>query len=183
MDNEKNLHNAHKIVYLVRAYPGKPLNDQFDPKTHERTETGLFSMLTMPAIDINVAVWVAQEYGWLGETDIKTNTIELLDLPKEWNFGPAQQHLEGMVMYAFRKLAEKETDLEEYSINQWFGGHPVQDIFVTLKRLIETQQLHEYEIEDGENKYIFYTLYENRDKLWGRKQFKVDPLAGNKEEK
>ena len=35
----------------------------------------------------------------------------------------------------------------------------------------------EYEIEDGENKYVFYTLYQNRDKLWGRKQFKADPLA------
>lgn len=181
--NTRVLENAHKIVYLVKSYPDKPLNDRIDPKTKQVVETGLFSMIALPAIDINVAIWTAQEYGWLGEADPKTDTLPLLDLPTEWNFGKAQQDFQDIVLTAFKKLGEKETDLEEFSINQWLGGYPPHDIFVTLKYLLDTNQLAEYVIEDGENTYTFYTLYENKDKVWGRKQFKEDPLAGHKEAK
>jgi hypothetical protein len=58
---------------------------------------------------------------------------------------------------------------------------PGQDVLVAVKRLLETKKLHEYEIEDGEEKYIFYTLYKNRDKLYGRQAFKKDPLANSRE--
>lgn len=182
--NSKVKNNAHVITYLVRAYPEKPMRDVRDNKG-QVTDQGIFSLLTMPAIEINTALWYAQDQKWLLPPTDENGRIELTGEPSEWDFGPDELELEGMLLYAFHQLNAKERDLEEFFVSQWTMGYPAHDVLIAVKRLLETQKLHEYEIEDGENKYIFYTLYENRDKLFGRREFKQDPLAeikrGNKD--
>jgi hypothetical protein len=160
---------AHKVLYLCDAYPEKTLKE-------------VISLLAMPAIDINTAIWYCQVEGFLSEPDGETGYVKVLKKPTAWSFGPEETALEKLLVYAFEQLNSKEQDLEEFFVSQWTTGYPSQDVLVAVKRLLETKKLHEYEIEDGEEKYIFYTLYKNRDQLWGRKSFKKDPLAQAKGE-
>lgn len=156
--------NAQKFLYICDAYP-------------EKTLTDVVALMAMPAIDINTSIWYCQKEGWLSEPDGETGYAQVLKKPAAWSFGPEETALEKLILFAFERLNAKEQDLEEFFVSQWTTGYPSHDVLVAVKRLLENQKLHEYEIEDGEDKYIFYTLYANRDKLWGRKSFKKDPLA------
>jgi hypothetical protein len=159
---------AQKVLYLCDAYPDKTLKE-------------VIALLALPAIDINTAIWYCQKEGWLTEPDGETGYAKVLKKPATWAFGPEEAALEKLIIFAFEQLNAKEQDLEEFFVSQWTTGYPAQDVLVAVKRLLDTKKLHEYEIEDGEEKYIFYTLYKNRDQLWGRKSFKKDPLANSRE--
>jgi hypothetical protein len=161
---------AHKVVYLASEYP-------------EKTLTEVIKLLALPAIDINTAMWYAEDQGWFKLGDTEDGTITLLKKPSAWSFGPEEARLEKMLLYAFEALNRKEKDLEEFFVSKWTMGYPTHDVLIAIRRLLELKKLHEYQIEDGENNYIFYTLYANRDKQWGRKEFKVDPLANVKRKK
>lgn len=161
--------NAQKVLYLCDAYPEKTLKE-------------VIGLLAMPAIDINTAIFYCQKQGWLSEPDGETGFAEVLKKPEKWDFGPEEKDLEDLLVFAFEQLNSKEQDLEEFFVSQWTTGYPSQDVLVAVKRLLEKKKLHEYQIEDGEDTYIFYTLYTNRDKLWGRKSFKKDPLANARED-
>lgn len=180
MITKKMLHNANKIGFYIQQYPDKKLPD-------------LLNMLQSPAIDINTALWAAEELGWIAEPNKETGEVKLLTAPKTWEFGKAVDDLEDVLLYAFTKLNAKETDLEEFYISQWTMGYPSLDVLVAIKHLLVDKKLAEYEIEtpevdekgnevykDGEKvmeTYIFYSLYENGEQMWGRKSFKKDPLA------
>lgn len=170
MTTQKMLQNANKVVYLASQFP-------------DHTLTQLIGLLQMPSIDINTAIWKAIELGWLSKPDSETGHIKVLQKPERWYFGEDIDDLQTTLLYAFEELATQETDMEEYSINAWLNGYPTHDFLVAMRVLIEDKQLHEYVIEDGKNKYTFYTLYRNKDKLWGRKQFKSDPLGGKDDDK
>lgn len=179
---QRTLQNAYKVAYLVKSYPDKPLNGKHD-KEGRVEEPGILDLIALPPIDINAAMWAAIERGWLAKLNPKSKRIPILELPDSWHFGEAQENLQELIVYAFHQLGEQETDLEEYSLNQWLQGYPSHEFLIAMKYLLDTEQLAEYELEDGENKYLFYTLYANRDKLWGRKQFKEDPLQTTKKHK
>lgn len=162
------LNNANKFTYLVKQYPEHKLEQ-------------LVSLLSTPAIDINTAVWYAVELGFVAEPDKKTGKVELLKQPDSWDFGPDYGALEDMLLYAFQQTAKQKTDLEENYVSNWTLGHPSHDVMIAMLRLLEDERIAKYVIEDGENPYTFYTLFENRKKLWGRKQFNKDPLDPNTE--
>lgn len=180
MITEKMRHNANKIAFYVQQYPEKKVSE-------------MLAVLELPAIDINTAFWAAQELGWISEPNKEKDSVELLSVPEIWDFGDNVAELEEALLYAFARLATKETDLEEFYISQWTEGYPKQDVLVAIKHLLVERKLAEYEVKDASvdekgNKvykdgeqvmetYIFYTLYENGEQMWGRKQFKVDPLA------
>lgn len=166
MKANKMLNNANKVAYLVQQYPEHKLEQ-------------IVALLGMPAIDINTAVWYAVEVGFITEPNKETGKIELAKPPKTWDFGPDYDSLEDMMLYAFQKTAKQETDLEEHYVSNWTLGHTSHDVIIAMLRLLEDKKIAKYVIEDGENPYTFYTLYENREKLWGRKQFKHDPLDPN----
>lgn len=189
MHTKKMLENAHKFVYLVEAYPEKNVGDVI----------GLFRL---SPIDINCAIWVALEKKWL-EIDEREEEVEtpnpakptetikkvvpvqyfkVLQRPKVWDFGADVQELEDNLDFAFGKLNAEEKDLEENYLNNWLGGYAPQDVLIAVKHLIEENILHEYQIEDGDSNYIFYTLKENEGKNWGAKQFKTNPLTGEPNE-
>lgn len=156
--------NANKIAFLVESYP-------------KHTMSQIIALVQLPAIDINAAIWYATELGFIGEPDEKTGVPPLLNRPMVWNFGEAEGDLEDELVYCFKQLAKKETDLEENYLSNWTAGYSNHDTLIAVKSLEQEGVLAQYQIEDKENKYIFFTLAENKDKLWGQHQFKENPLA------
>lgn len=165
MITTKMLENANKVAYLVEQYP-----------EHKISQT--IALLAMPSIEINTAIWAATELNFITAPDKATEKVALATPPETWQFGHEVEDLRETLLYSFEQIAKKEIDLEEYQLSEWTSGYPSHDIIIAMKLLLNSKQLHEYVLEDGENNYTFYTLYENRDKLWGRKAFKKDPLTG-----
>lgn len=177
---EKIKQNAQKFAYLVKAYP-------------EKSVTEVIGLFQLGPIDINTAIWAAVDLGYITEVDqeqflpapegedSKLNPhfqhADPKKLPKAWDFGPVEAELESALTYAFKKLNAEEKDLEENYLSNWLGGYATHDSLIAVKRLLETNVLHEYQIEDGENEYLFYSLKENAGKNWGQKQFKINPLT------
>lgn len=185
MVTHKMRENAHKITFLVEQYP-------------EHTTTQIISLLELPAIDINAAFWTAQELGFLSEPE--DDNVKLLKRPRDWHFGDAQRDLQHEILYIFEQLAKKETDLEENFISQWTQGYPAHDVMISLKQLVNEKKLGQYTLEDQRidekaepvfnedgkpemDEYVFFSLYENSEQMWGIKQFKKPPkLPGDKVE-
>lgn len=165
----KTTYNAHKVAYLVYVYPEKKM-------------TEIINLFQLPPIDINAAIWAAVDLGLISQPT-KEGEVKFLKKPDSWDFGADTEHLIDAVYYCFEKLAQREEDLEENYVSNWLMGYTSQDTLIAIKRLLENKQLAEYEIEDGDSAYTFYTLYENRKKLWGKKQFKKNPLAVNRKRK
>lgn len=157
------LENSHKIAYLIQQYPEHKLEQ-------------IIGLVQLPAIDINVAIWTAIDNGLISEPDQETGKSTFLKAPKKWQFGDTVDPLKETLIYAFKNLAKKESDIEENYLNGWLQGYTPHDELIAMKQLLNDQVFAEYMIEDGDSQYTFYTLYENRDKLWGRSQFKKDPL-------
>lgn len=183
--------NAHKIAYLVEQYP-------------EKNMTEIISLVALAPIDTNTAIWFATSSKILemvdrveerevpdpadpeGKKTIKKEVTipygKVVQKPTSWHFGEQEEDLENIIAYAFEKINADENDMEENYLSNWTMGYLSHDVLIAVKRLLEKEFLHEYEIEDGENVYIFYTLFENKDKVWGQKQFKKNPLTDEKTE-
>jgi len=161
---------AHKVAYLVKSYPEHKIGQ-------------ITTLIQAPAIVINCSLWAAQDLGFISEPDPKTGMTKLLKDPTGLEMGEGLAELKMLLTLAFTHLAKRETDLEEHYISQWTQGFTAHDVLIALKQLQEEKVLAEYLIEDGKETYTFFTLYENREKLWGRAQFKKDPLATDKDEK
>lgn len=171
MITDKMRELAHKVTYLVNIYPEKNLGE-------------LITLIQLPAIQINAGIWAAQELGYISEPDVETGMVKLLSEPDPYEFGEHETELETSLVYCFSKLLPKEQDMEENYLSSWTNGYGSHDVIIAMKRLLTSHVLAEYEIEDGENVYKFYTNYETREQEWGRKQFKSDPKAPkNKKEK
>lgn len=162
--NDRIKLNALKFAYLVGEYP-------------EKSATDLIALLQMAPIDINTSIWAAVELGYISEMDQETKHFELMKHP-DWEFGPEIEYLEEALTYAFEKINADEKDMEENYLANWLAGYPAHDTLIAVKHLLADEILHEYQIEDGENNYIFYTLKRNAGKNWGAKQFKENPLTG-----
>lgn len=179
----QGLQNANKFVYLAKAYP-------------EKDVPGLLGLFRLSPIDMNCAIWYALELKWIeiedrkemrpildkkgqptGEQEVELQYVKVVGQPDTWGFGEAEEYLEDSLVYAFGKLNAEEKDLEENYLGNWLAGYAPQDTLIAVKHLLEDGVLHEYQIEDGDNSYIFYTLKANVGKNWGAKQFKVNPLT------
>lgn len=157
--------NAHKVAYIVKSYPEKSMKE-------------VLALLPLPPLAANAAVWTAVELGLLeleGEGDKRV--LKLVKEPEAWNFGENVEALEQDLTYAFKELAKKEIDLEDHYFGNWLLGYAPHDVDVATKHLLDMGILADYHVLDGENDYVFYTLAENRDKEWGRKQFKKEPIG------
>lgn len=170
MITDKMKENAHKITYLISVYPTKNLAD-------------IINMIQLPPIQINSAIWAATELGYISEPNAETGLVKLISPPEPFEFGEVEQELENALEYCFNKMILKEQDLEENYLNSWLTGYGSHDHIIAIKQLISRNILAEYSLQDGENEYIFYTTFENREQEWGRKQFKKDPVANKKKKK
>lgn len=159
--------NAHKVTYLVKRYPDK-------------TFLEIINLLAMPSIDINVAIWYAQEQGWVSDPDPETQKINFLKAPEQWNFGQMADHLRDTLMHAFQALGRNEKDLDEATFTGWCTGYPQHDVLIVTNLLIDERKLATYELTDPndlKSTYTFYTLFENLENMWGRKYFKEEPTG------
>lgn len=164
MSNIK-LENANKLTFLVKEFPEKDVEQILD-------------LLQMPPIQSNAGFWLAQELGWL--SPVKDSKISFVKAPDSWAFGDITMGLIDQIEYCFHRLSKDETDLEEKWLTDWLTGYPPQEIVLSMHYLLDQKILAEYEIVDhnaklGDSTYKFYTLFENLEQQWGRKQFKVDP--------
>lgn len=160
--------NAAKFTRLAQIYPDHKLPE-------------LLPLMEISPVDINTAIWRAREAGWVTIND-KTGEVTVLEefsesYPKGgYPWGEDIEKTKDRVIYAIRKLNELETDMEEFILSQWFKGYGAHDLIIVLQNLIEEKRLASYSIDDGKGKgksrYVFYTLYENKDKLWGKSAFK-----------
>ena len=73
--------------------------------------------------------------------------------------------------------------MEETYLSSWTNGYGSHDVLIAMKRLLDGHVLAEYEIEDGDNTYTFYTNYDTREQQYGRKDFKTDPKPPKKGKK
>lgn len=166
MKANRQLENANKITYLVKMYPTKPANE-------------LIELLQVPPIEVNAAIWLAQELGFLKE-ELEDDRMLIGTPPETYQFGEAEQALEANIIYCFKRIARDETDLDEKFLTDWLMGYPAQDALIAVNRLLEDRVLFEYELTDdnpklGKSVYKFYTLFENSEMQWGKKNFKIEP--------
>lgn len=177
--------NAHKVAFYMQQYPDKKMND-------------VMNLLQTQAVYINSAIWAAWQLGYIEEPNRDTGDMKFLAEPDEgWNFGKDVADLMQALLFSFGILALREEDLEENFISGWTTGLNGMDVIVSMKYLLVTKKLGEYELQDQQldengvkvfaedevtpvmDTYIFYTLFENLEKQWGRKQFKVEPPKGD----
>jgi hypothetical protein len=168
--NDKNmLHNANKVAYLFQQFP-----------KHSVPE--IMALLQMPPIDVNAAMWLAQELGFITELDKKKDQIKFVKAPETWDFGPLESGLEDALTYCFKRLGQDEKDLDEQFLSDWTNGYPAHDVIIAMKRLLNDRVLFEYHLTDTDkdgtdNVYKFFTSFENSEMQWGKKNFKKAPKA------
>ena len=160
-NSEKTVQNVHKLVYLAREYPKKKI-------------TEIAGMMQIPVLEGKAAIWMAQDIGYI-TVDGKTEKFKIVAAPEEWDFGSTIGDIAGTVTYVMSKLAEEEADIEEGRLTTWMAAYRNEDTIIAIKRLLEWNILSTYKITDPKDKksiYTFYTLAANKDKQWGKKQFK-----------
>jgi hypothetical protein len=179
---ERQLNNMHKVVFLANQY-------------HHESLFELSKLFDMPMIDSNNAIRAAEEWGYL-VVDKHTGGYSVDTVPEKWEFGKEVQNLTDELLFMFRWLAEDETDLHEQELNVWLGGYRSMDYGIVLNVLLDNRTIVTYDVintvqlpakskkarvrgEKGEtvkDTYVFYTLFENLEQQWGRKQFNADQL-------
>lgn len=168
--------NAHKLGFLANEYAGKSI-------------TELAEFFQMGPLDFNVAVWRAQDMGFI-TVDSKDGKVTFHENLGKWIFGEETDRLISAIPYAIAKLNEDEADMEEQYMINWASGHRLHDYLVAIKWLLNEGIIASYEIENTTvippskkgkkrgkqtkktvDKYTFYTLPLNEKHHWGLKQF------------
>lgn len=161
--------NAKIVVEIARLSP-------------EDSLSSIISVLDMPIIDRNNALWFAAEQGFIDDPGsdlskpVSLNYFEPLHLKE---VADAQR----TILYCMNKLAEKQSDISEGTVTEWLRGYKAHIIVIALKQLLESKEIYSYTLMDAapvgkkgksimDTPYIFYCLPENMGKNWGIKQFK-----------
>lgn len=186
--DEKTLQNVHKLVYLANEYPDKKVTD-FDKET--QIDNGLVGLMQVPILDLNIALWNAEEMGLLF-VDKEANTYSVQDVPDsdQWQLGSEVKHIQDGFMQLLRKKAEADDDFAEQTLNFWLMGYSSQDQLCAIKQLLSDGKIKTYtltnetviepskkgkrrgkKVKTVTDTYTFYCLPENEGKELGRKQF------------
>lgn len=187
--DERTRENICKLLYLVNEYPEKKLTAR-DPE-NPSIDIGISGIFQSTPIDFNVAVWAAQDLGYI-ELDREMN-VTVKKFPKEEEFGPLIEHLLKVIPYSLAKINQEEADVEDNYFGNWTAGYPAHDVMIAVRKLIKDKKIASYTVtnktemplskkqkgkgvkpEIVEDVYTFYTLPENLEKRWGEKQFE-DP--------
>lgn len=175
--NGRALNDVHKAVYLCNEYQDKTIRE-------------VASLLELSAMDINNALWRAEDMGFI-TVDEEKRTFKVEKLPEEWDLGEDVQFLKDQLIYTFNHMARSEADIEENYLANMTRGYAAQDLVIATKELLAEGVITTYELTNltempiskkakgrgeqaktVEDTYTFYCLTENKGKEWGRKQFK-----------
>jgi hypothetical protein len=187
--DKRTRENVCKLIYLAQQYPEKKITER-DPE-NPSIDIGISGIFQTSPADFNVAVWAAQDLGYL-ELD-KDMNITIKATPKNEEFGELIEHLLDIIPYAIGRINRDEADIEENYFGNWTAGYPAHDVMIAVKKLLADGKIATYKVnnvteikpnreqrragmkeETVTDTYIFYTLPENLDKRWGEKQFE-DP--------
>lgn len=176
---DKQTHDVHKLVYLANEYPDKTIRE-------------LGELFAMTMIEVNSAIWRAQDLGLLF-VDKQTGYFKVEMVPEKWELGPEVEDLRVNILYVLGKLAEDEQDMEEHAFGVWTAGHGSHNVLTAMKSLLNENKVASYDLDDEQevpvskkakgrgkqpeivkNTYTFYSLWDNAEQQWGRKQFKDD---------
>lgn len=172
----KALQDVHKAVFICNEYPDKTIRE-------------VASLFELGALDINNALWRAEDLGFI--TVEEARTFKVNKLPAEWNLGEDVDLLREALLYTFNHMARSEADLEETYLSNMTKGYPAHDVAIVIKGLLREGVIVNYDLtnttvmpnkskkargrgEPGEtvkDTYTFYTLTENLEQQWGKKQF------------
>ena len=147
-------------------------------------------MMQQSQLETDVAIWRAQDLGYLFVDD-KTRLYKVEKVPEKWELGPEITEIENLILYGLKKRGEKEQDLEDGYFGMWVAGLPTHRVLIAVKKLINERKIITYELtaidtikpskkglgrgkapKEIENTYTFYSLWDNAEQQWGRKQFK-----------
>lgn len=174
---EKMKQNMHQLVALANHYPSETIFEIAG------------KMNTLPNIEVNIAIWQAQDEGFL-TIDEKEGTFTVDKVPETWEFGPEVVQTIDEVSYLMHYYEKKENDIhdQELLLKHLVGIRPHVQI-VAINKMLDDGTLKSYTIENidlkGKKKqkkevksqYLFYTLADNFGKHWGLKQFKDQSRA------
>lgn len=184
----KSLWNVHQLVFLANEYPNKKVTD-FDQET--QVDSGLVGLMQLPLLDLNIALWNAEELGWLF-IDKEANTFRVEEVPDsdQWQFSPEVKRIQDGFMQLLAKKAETADDFAEQQLNFWLMGYSTQDQLCAIRQLLDQGKIKSYkitnttviepskkgrkrgkQIKEVKDTYTFYSLPENAQEEWGRKQF------------
>lgn len=172
----KALNDVHKAVFLCNEYKDKTIRE-------------VATLLELSAMDINNALWRAEDLGYI-TVDEDKRTFKVEKLP-EWDLGEEVQFLKEQLTYTFNHMARSEADIEENYLSNMTRGYAAQDLTIAVKQLLAEGVITTYDLtnttempnkskkargrgEPGEtvtDTYTFFCLTENAGKEWGRKQF------------
>lgn len=169
MDNKKIKTLAHKMLAVAKDKDCKTVGDLTD------------FFPTAAPLDFNCAVWWAQD-NELMKLKGKKGKLELLDgySLSELDDDENVDHLRSVIVYLLEQLEKTEQDPEQNWLISWCEGYHVHDVYTALRVLEDLGAIARYEVKDSTNTeegddldiYTFVTLYNNKDKEWGWKQFK-----------
>jgi len=97
------------------------------------------------------------------------------------DFGPDFDRVKSNILEVITNLNSDEEDITDDNLFIWLGV-PLVVSKSALQLLLNEGKLTKYWIvdpKDPKSKYNFYTLTENKDKFFGKKQFKQQPKKGN----
>jgi hypothetical protein len=173
--NERAMQDVHKAVFLCQAYPDKTIRE-------------IASLMELGAVDINNALWRAEDLKFIEVEEQRT--FKILKTPETWELGEDVAYLREQLLYTFSHMARSEADIEENYLGNMTKGYPAHDVAIVMKQLLSDGTVVDYQLTNStemplskkakgrgekpeivKDTYTFYTLAENVEHQWGKKQF------------
>jgi hypothetical protein len=138
------------------------------------TMGALAKELMYPALFLIEALEYGKSLGVL-EHDYKSDKLSVVGEYEGTYMGEEIDRVMGCLEELVSVHNEREEDLSLGLIQTWCMGIRPSACELALRRLVLDGTLAEYRLtdpKDTKSSYDFYTLAENKDKQWGKKQFK-----------
>lgn len=97
------------------------------------------------------------------------------------DFGKDLERVKGIALEIVTNVNSDGKDITDDNLYIWLGA-PLVVSKTALQLLVNGKQLVKYQVtdpKDKKSKYNFYTLPENKDKLFGLSEFKIKPKKRN----
>lgn len=155
---------ARQIVFLAYYYPKKKLSEIGALFTNE------------PIINLNNAMFYLEDLK-MATIDRKKDEItptinddRMATLP----LGDKVEELGNAIVMTLGYYARTKSDIEEHYFMNLLAGYPNEVVLCTIKKLLALGTISRYKLKSAkEGTYLFYTLPEHLEGLWGKKQFKT----------
>jgi len=146
------------------------------------TMGALASELMYPALFMIEALELGKNEGVLKHDYDNDQLTVLKDYVNTYMGEEIERVMDAILETVERENARKQ-DISLGLLQSWCVGIRPSACELALRRLVLDEELYEYDLadpRDAKSVYTFYTLVENRDEQWGKKQFKSTKKGGKK---